>query len=347
MLKNVLIFDENSVLEEALRLLDENGNGVLPVVDRNNKFIGIITDGDIRRAFLNKNLSLNTVINRNPFTIRDTASKIRKIQFLKKIHRRHLPILNEKGELVDVFLLDEIDFNIKDNSVVIMAGGLGSRLGELTKNIPKPMLKVGEKPILEIILESFIDKGFNDFYISVNYKSDIIKNYFKDGRDYGVKIQYLEEDKPLGTVGGLTLIEPIPTKPFFLINGDILTDVNFEDVLNHYNKSKALATVCVRNYSFNVPYGVINTDGNNNIKTIDEKPKFNFKVNAGIYVLNPELLNEIPKNSYYDITSLFNKILKNKGKISTYTINGYWLDIGLKNDFKKANKEYYEVFDER
>ena len=234
--KNKLVLKGHSQFDEAISLLDENGNGVLPVVDENNKFIGLITDGDIRKAILNKTLDLEHIINKNPFKLDSKSSINERYQFLKSIRRRHLPLVDSKGIYVELFVMDDLEFNSKPNSVVIMAGGLGSRLGELTKNTPKPMLHVGSKPILENILENFIEYGFHKFYISVNFKSDKIIKYFGDGKKWGVVIKYLHEDQKLGTAGALSLIDEDLQESVLVTNGDVITTLNYDDLLEYHSK---------------------------------------------------------------------------------------------------------------
>ncbi len=197
-MKSSFVLDKNTTFEDAIKALDANGNGFLAVVDCESKLVGILTDGDIRRAILNKLTDLNAIINSNPVTLSHEVPKRQAIAFLKSIHRRHLPLVNAEHKLVDVLILDDIEFSAKQNRVMVMAGGYGTRLGNLTKDTPKPMLTIRNKPILEYILNHCYEHGFTNIYISVNYKSEVIKSYFKDGSHFGLNITYIEEKEKLG-----------------------------------------------------------------------------------------------------------------------------------------------------
>lgn len=333
-----LILDNNTQFDDAIKLLDICGNGVLPVVDKSNKLLGIITDGDIRKAILNKNLDLEHIVNKTPYKLNISSSKQHTVNYLKKIHRRHLPLVDDDNILIKMFTLDEEEFNLKPNWVVIMAGGLGTRLGELTKNTPKPMLNVGTKPMLEHIIGMFISQGFTKFMLSVNYKAEIIKEYFKDGKDLGIEIIYLEEDKRLGTGGALSLIDVKLDEPFFVTNGDVLASIDYEKLLEFHNDNKTDATMCIRKDSYQVPYGVIEIDNNNNIVDMIEKPTNHFFINTGIYMLSPEVLKYIPKNEYFGMPSLFELLKKDKKKTKSFEISEYWIDMGKPSDYDKINK---------
>jgi len=229
--KNLLL-SHDATFKDAIQLLDTNGNGFLAVVDEANVLIGILTDGDIRRAILDNKTDLLDIINKKPATMPEGSCSGNIRNQLKKSHKKHMPIVNDKGILKDVITLNQYEFNLKPNWVVIMAGGLGSRLGQLTKDIPKPMLQVGGKPILQRIIELFVSHGFTKFMLSVNYKSEIIKDFFADGKELGIEIKYLEETKRLGTGGALSLIDIQLDEPFFVTNGDIITSIDYEEMLS-------------------------------------------------------------------------------------------------------------------
>jgi dTDP-glucose pyrophosphorylase len=332
-----LIYSKDLSLEDVLKMLDINGNGVLPLVDDDNHLVGIITDGDIRRGILNKK-SVLQMVNFSPKSISNTLSEDEIENKLKNIRKRHLPIVDDDKKLVDILILDEIKLKRNKNSIVIMAGGLGSRLGELTKCQPKPMLRVGEKPLLENMIEILRDQGFYNFYISVNYKANIIKEYFGDGSSFGVEIKYLEESERLGTAGALSLIEEKLKHPFFVINGDIITTQNFNNIKKFHNKKNATATMCVKDHTITNPYGVIKTQDYKIIK-FEEKPEYNSLINAGIYLLNPEVLEIIPKNRYYDMPELFESLMNSKKEIVAYELKSYWIDIGHASDYERANTD--------
>jgi NDP-sugar pyrophosphorylase family protein len=224
-----------------------------------------------------------------------------------------------------------------------MAGGLVNRLRPLTDECPKPMLKVGNKPLLETIVENFIEYGFHRFYISVNYMADVVESYFGDGSRWGVDIEYLHEEHRLGTAGALSLLPETPTEAILVMNGDLLTKVNFKQLLDFHYGHQAQATMCVREYDFQVPYGVVKIDGQR-ITSIDEKPIQRFFVNAGIYVLEPEALDLISSNIFFDMTTLFEKLIELKKEPAVFPIREYWLDIGHLADYNRANGEYRDIF---
>jgi NDP-sugar pyrophosphorylase family protein len=224
-----------------------------------------------------------------------------------------------------------------------MVGGLGSRLWPLTENTPKPMLKVGDKPIVQTIIERFCEYGFVNIVMCVNYKSHIIQDYFGDGSEFGVNIEYIFEEERMGTAGALSLLRSIPEGPFFVMNGDLLTNVNFEHLLTYHTESEAYATMCVREYDFQVPYGVVNIEGHN-ILSIEEKPVHRFFVSAGIYMLSPEAIRHIPENKFYDMPTLFEKLIEYKEKVVSFPIREYWLDIGRIEEYERANNEFHGVF---
>jgi NDP-sugar pyrophosphorylase family protein len=240
-------------------------------------------------------------------------------------------------------LKEIISKNPKKSPVVLMAGGLGSRLRPLTNDCPKPLLKVGGKPILEIILEKFIDEGFQNFFISINYMGDSIRSYFGDGSRWDVSIEYLEEKERLGTAGGLSLFPEPPDEPVIVMNGDLLTKINFNNLLNFHKDSRASATMCVREHEVSIPYGVVRAESSRLIE-LQEKPVQKILVNAGIYVLSSEAVRLIPENSYFDMTDLFNTMIAKNWHTSVYQIREYWIDIGRMKDFEMANVEFGKFF---
>jgi NDP-sugar pyrophosphorylase family protein len=224
-----------------------------------------------------------------------------------------------------------------------MVGGLGTRLRPLTQDTPKPMLPVGGKPILQTIVEKFASYGFVNIVMCVNYKSEIIQNHFGDGSRFGVTIEYIFENERMGTAGALSLLSQRPEEPFFVMNGDLLTNVNFEHLLEFHEHHNAVATMCVREYDFQVPYGVVNIQ-EGKIITIEEKPVHKFFVSAGIYMLEPKSIEHIPSNTFYDMPTLFEKLIAMNENALSFPLREYWLDIGRMEEYEKANSEYHEVF---
>lgn len=344
-IKNIKI-TKDATIKKALKIIENGDIKIALVVDKKNKLIGTLTDGDIRRGFLkglNVNSCIDSIINKKPLIAKksDSKEKLLKNGLSKKIYQ--IPIVDLKGKAIDLYIIDElIKSKIKFNKVVIMAGGKGIRLRPLTKNTPKPMLKVGGKPILQRIIKSFKDCGYKDLIICVNYKSHIIENYFGNGDKFGVNIEYIKEKKMMGTAGALSLIREKFTEPFFIINGDLLTNLNFEKMLDFHIKHNSIATMGIKEYIINSPYGEVNLK-DENISSINEKPKRKFFANAGIYILNPECINLIPKK-FYDMTSLFKKIILTKKKTISFPLEEYWKDIGRLSDYEKANKEFLNKF---
>lgn len=330
-----LILKDSSTTKEALELLQQNGNGFLAVVDEEMYLLGVITDGDIRVALLEGNTELSNLINKSPTTMLYTTPKEEVVKCLKLIRRDNMPLVDHENRLVDVISLKTYEYNLQPNPVVIMAGGLGTRLGEITAKLPKPMLKIGRKPILENSVLQFRSYGFVNIYLSVNYKSQMIKDYFGNGSFFGVNIDYLEEDKKLGTAGALSLLPQPQSEPVLIINGDIITSLNFQALLDFHNEEKADATVCVSRYESTIPYGVISSH-ENRVESIEEKPTKYFWINAGIYVINPDIIAGIPKDTHLDMTRLLTDLLAEKKKVLSYKIDNLWFDIGNRKDFMEA-----------
>lgn len=288
--------------------------------------------------------SIENLYNNNPFKcyINDTRETIIQKAIDKNIYE--IPIVDDDNNLVGFETLTHLLKPREQlNKVVLMVGGLGTRLKPLTNDTPKPMLKVGDKPILETIIENFKKYGYTTIILSVSYKSEIIEKYFGDGSKFGVHIKYAHETKRMGTAGALSLLSDQLNEAFFVMNGDLLTNINFEHMMEYHLQHSSIATMGVREYDFQVPYGVVNTDGIY-IKSIEEKPVHNFFVNGGIYILNPDVLELIPKNEFFDMPTLFEKAIAQGMKSISFPIREYWLDIGRIEEFEKANNEYYEVF---
>lgn len=344
---NKIKLTPDSTIKEALKIIDSGAIQIAIVVDKEDKLLGTITDGDIRRGILN-NLSLDdsikTLIFKNPTTakISDTKEDILKKALAKKLHQ--IPIVDDLNRVISIKEIGElVRPQTKSNKVLLMVGGLGTRLRPLTENTPKPMLKVGNRPILQTIVEKFAEYGFINITMCVNYKSQIIKDFFGDGSQFGVNIEYILEEERMGTAGALSLLDSTPSEPFFVMNGDLLTNVNFENLHDYHLNNKSIATMCVREYDFQVPYGVVNLD-DNKIMSIEEKPVHKFFVSAGIYMLSPQALKYIPENKFYDMPTLFEKLIQMNEKIVSFPLREYWLDIGRIEEFEKANNEYSEVF---
>lgn len=324
-------------LDDILNALEEVGVGSIIVIDDNLILVGIVTDGDIRRAILNKENNIDNFINKQPEVWKEFQSRHAGINHLKKIHRNILPIVDDKNKIVDVLCLDEINFDTVTNPVVIMAGGLGTRLYPLTKDTPKPMLPINGKPILEKIMERLINQGFQNFYISINYLGEQIKEYFQDGSKWDISIKYIEETKRLGTAGALSKLTSVIKEPFIVMNGDIITDLDFREFLSFHISQNSESTMCLYKQVHQVPFGVVEFDNDNKIISMIEKPKNEYFINMGIYVINPETLEYIPKDDYYDMPSLFQNIIDNHKTTKVFLFYGLWNDIGRIEDYKSAH----------
>ena len=337
----------DSSIKEALIAIDSGAMKIAVVVDDEGGLYGVLTDGDIRRGLLKGMMlsdKIETIVKREPVVcyVNSTKEEILSKSIGKKIY--HLPVLDEDGKVVGIEDVDALlEQKSKSNRVVLMVGGLGSRLRPLTEHTPKPMLKVGEKPILETIIENFKRYGFVDIILSVNYKSEMVEAYFGDGSSFGVNITYIHEQKRMGTAGALSLMKESLNEPFFVMNGDLLTNVNFEHFLNFHLENNSCATMAVREYEQQIPFGVINHE-DGKICSIVEKPTERYYVNAGIYILNPEVLALIPEDTFYDMPTLFcDLIAQNKTPLS-FPVHEYWLDIGQIHQLKQARDEYYDIF---
>jgi dTDP-glucose pyrophosphorylase len=345
-IEKILVSPASSI-KETLEIIDKGVKQIALVVDDNNKLLGTVTDGDIRRAILDgKDLesSVDIVMNKNYTALSIDSDKEKIKNTFKNKEINQIPLVDKNNIVQDIVLINDIlKSKNKNNYVVLMAGGLGTRLRPLTEDIPKPLLPVGDKPILETIIEQFISFGFNNFIITVNYKADKIRDYFGNGEKYNANITYIEEEKRLGTAGALSLIDKKIDEPFFLMNADLLTKLNFDSMLRyHLNKDNTL-TIASREYKYEVPYGVLEVE-NEKVTSLEEKPDHKFFVSAGAYILNPELLTRIPKNEYYDITELIDFLLSENGDVGTFPIHEYWLDIGQHEDYKQAKDEYWSEF---
>jgi len=334
------VIKPDAVISAAVHALNTGGFEIGLVADHDGHLLGTVTDGDVRRGLLrglNMDSPVTTIMNARPLTVTPDVARDVMLAKMIKSTLRQLPLIDGAGRVVGLVHMRELTPPIesRDNWVVLMAGGLGERLRPLTEHTPKPLLSVGDKPILESILEGFFEQKFRRFYISVNYKADAIKRYFGNGGKWNVEIRYLEEEVRLGTAGALKLIPDSPQGPLLIMNGDLVTRVNFQDLLDYHDQQKAKATMCVRQYDIQVPFGVVGIKGNR-IQAIDEKPVQRFLVNAGIYVLDPGLIGLIPAGEKFDMTDLFARVVASKHDTAAFPIHEYWLDVGRLGDLERA-----------
>jgi len=344
---NHFLLDEQATIKQAFETIDEGALKIAIIVNQNKQVIGTISDGDIRRALL-KNYTLDDSIEniyfKTPFLANQNDSKQHIIKEAISRQLYQVPVVDKNNYLIDIVdIAKALKTRKRKNKVILMAGGLGTRLHPLTLDTPKPLLKVGDKPILQTIIEKFASCGFEDIILSVNYKADMIKEYFKDGKNLDVNISYIQEEKRLGTAGALSLLKDIPKEPFFVMNADLLTNIDFENFLDFHMIQKSLATMAVRDQEYQIPYGVVTTQ-DSKILSIEEKPTYKYFVNAGIYLLSPEVLKYIPKDTFFDMPTLFDTLIKKQKNILSFPIHEYWLDIGRMEELQKAQNEYFGVF---
>ncbi|MCP3672118.1 MAG: CBS domain-containing protein [Gammaproteobacteria bacterium] len=340
--KAVVLRPEDT-MENAIQALDREALRIVLVADTKGRLLGTITDGDIRRALIKHfgmDANLDEVMNKEPTIAQVKDGREAILAMMKEKDLLHMPIVDDAGCIVSLETLQHLIKSKKlDNPVFLMAGGFGKRLRPLTNDVPKPLLKVGSKPILEKILNQFIEKGFHNFFISTHYKAEMVREHFGDGGRWDVDIRYVHENEPLGTAGALGLLpDDLPDLPIMMMNGDLLTEVNIERLLEFHNARGGIATMCVREYDFQVPYGVIEAkDGV--IKGVIEKPVHKFFVNAGIYVLSQDLVKSVDGTRYLDMPHLLDESIRSGSQVNSFPIHEYWLDIGRMEEFERANRD--------
>ena len=332
---------------EAIAAVESGSIQVALVLDGSSRLLGIVTDGDIRRGLL-RGIALSglatDVMNRNPVSAPATLSRDERLHLMRQKSIKQLPLLDDSGQLVDVETFDELlEAPHYPNPVLIMAGGLGERLGALTRDIPKPMLNVGGRPLLETIVRNVVQQGFKNIFISVNYKAETIVDHFGDGSALGAAIQYVHETERLGTAGALGMLPATPDLPMVVTNGDILTTINYGSLLDFHNGTPAEATMAVREHKVHVPYGVVSAS-EGYLQAIREKPTESWYVSAGIYVVGRAAFDHVKRGTRIDMPTVLERIVANKGRVAIYPIREYWLDIGRMEDFEQAHAEFHEVF---
>ena len=338
--------DSSKSIREAMNLINETSKGIVLVVDENGRLVGTVTDGDIRRGLL-RGLSMDApisqVIQRYPIVVSISTPKETMIELMRINDIRHLPIVDEQRRLIGLEYQTIVDSDYEAPlTAVIMAGGEGKRLRPLTENLPKPMLKVGGKPILEILVESLRNVGFKRILLVVCYLSNIIEDYFNDGSAFGVDSRYIRESKPLGTAGGLGLIgeDLRPTSPFLAVNGDLLTDLNFRTFRDFHIASHYDFTICSRPYEVQIPFGYPVIDGDVVVE-FREKPKLTYLVNSGIYCISPELLEEVPVNDYFDMPDLIRRAIQLQKQVGVFPLREHFHEIGRPESLEVA-EEFYQ-----
>lgn len=338
------LLQSTSTAREALRKLDilpEFSSRTLFVVDSSNHLLGSVTDGDIRRGLL-KNLEISDAVTSFMHTeCKRIIIKPEGPDTLKKYRNqdiRLVPVVDQNNIITDLLDLDKTR-TVLPLTAIIMAGGKGERLRPLTEKTPKPMLQIGNKPIIEHNVDRLIQYGIREIYISINYLGDQIKNYFGDGSSKGISIKYIEETTPLGTIGSVSLIPSIENEHVLLLNSDLLTNLDFESMFEDYQNTKAMMTVASIPYQFQVPYAVLETK-EEVVHAFAEKPSYTYYSNAGIYMIAKEAIQRfVPKEKFYNTTDLMEAVITSGNKLTHHPHHGYWLDIGKYPDFIRAQED--------
>lgn len=339
-----IVVGPNVPISECVSVLDRGGVEILAICDEDYKLLGIVTDGDIRRAFLKKipfDSPCISIASIHPLTANEGISPSQALQLLnhgKPFLVNQLPILDSEGRIVDVLLRSDLQkTDIPGVRAVVMAGGFGTRLLPLTEGLPKPMLPLGDRPVMEHIIEQLKDAGISNISVTTHYLPEKIREHFGDGSNFDVTINYVEEQNPLGTAGSLSLVE-IGTEPILVINGDILTKADIRSMIAFHKKYNADMTVGVRQFELKIPYGVLDCD-EMVVTAIREKPTMRFFVNAGLYLLEPHAHVCIPRGMRYDMTDLMGHLIASGKRVVSFPIIEYWMDIGQVSDYERAKSD--------
>ena len=336
-----VIMPVNSNLAEVVQNLEEYTLKIVLIVNKLGVLIGTICDGDIRRGLLrglDMESGIDTVIQYDALLVPPDMERQLVMQLMEANKIKQVPIVDEKHQILGLHLWDDISIApARPNLMVIMAGGMGVRLRPQTNNLPKPLLSVANKPMLEHIIDRAKVEGFTHFIIAIHYLGHMIEEYFGNGDRLGVKIDYLREDSPLGTAGALSLLSP-PNEAFVVTNGDVITDIRYGEMIDFHNRYSSSATMAVRVHEWEHPFGVVKTDGVD-IVNFEEKPIARSHINAGVYVINSENLSELISNEHCDMPDLFERLKLNGKRIIAYPMHEPWLDVGRPADLEKANKQ--------
>ncbi len=344
MIERIRVQADASILE-AMRAINAGGVEIAIVADTDGRLVGLLSDGDIRRAILNGftlESPIAEIVNRRPLSMPETAARDELLAVMGRHSIRQIPLVDEKGRATQIaWITDLIRTDLRPNQAVIMAGGEGKRLYPLTRDVPKPMLEVRGRPILEHLIDQLRQYGVFRITLAVNYLRDTIKDHFGNGERFGVRIDYLQEDQPLGTVGALSLLADKPSHPFLVLNGDLMQQVNFNSLLEFHERHDYQATMCAVRYSMELPFGLIEVEGNQLTRLV-EKPVHTVNSNAGIYVLNPGALDLLTHDEPCDATDLLQRLVDAGKPVGVFTLydHEHWLDVGRKGDYDYACHEY-------
>jgi len=337
------ILPATATLQDVISNMNMSSLRIVLVANEQGLLEGTVSDGDIRRGLL-KGLTLDspieTVIHRGALVVPSSMARDVVLQLMVENHVLQIPVVDEKQRVIGLHVWDEITaLPPRSNRMVIMAGGKGTRLRPLTENFPKPLVAVAGKPMLEHIIERAKHEGFTDFVFAIHYLGHLVDEYFGDGSRFGVRIEYLRENSPLGTAGALSLLNPRPNEPFVVTNGDVVTDIRYGELLDFHIRHDASATMAVRTHEWQHPYGVVQTRGID-ISGFEEKPIARSYINAGVYVLSAPVLEELEPNMPCDMPTLFEKLQSRSLRTVAYPMHESWLDVGCPDDLEKAHHAF-------
>lgn len=342
----ICVFPKAPIIR-AVEAIETGACQIALVIDTDRHLIGTVTDGDVRRGIL-RGISLEQpiecIMNGTPLVAEANVGRDAILRLMRDRELHHVPVVDLNGRLIGLETLDDLILRENPDSwVVLMAGGLGTRLRPLTDTTPKPLLSVGGRPLLETIIENFANQGFSRIFLSVNYKAEMFEQHFGDGSRFGVNIQYIHEPDRRGTAGALSLLPYCPEHPLIVMNADLLTTLDFRQFLEFHRLHGSKATMGVREYSFQVPYGVVEADGVR-LVSISEKPVNKFFISAGMYILEPQVLDRIPVGCFYDMPTLLQSLANDKQEVAVFPVREYWLDIGRLDDLERAQDEFGKFF---
>ncbi len=346
-LLEAVLAGEQEPMQRIIERINWANMEIILVVDASGRLIGTITDGDIRRGLLagvDLDQPAGLIMNRRPVTAHQGLTRNEMLRIMREKSIRHLPVVDASGRPVSLERLEHIVDAISGHDAVVMAGGLGSRLSPLTDDTPKPLLPVGNRPILDHILGGLKSAGIEDVVLSLNYRGDQIRHHVGSGEQHGMRVNYITEKQRLGTAGALSLLSPRPVRPFLVMNGDLLTNLNYAKLLRFQQEGDYALVMCVRQYKIQVPYGVVQINPDGRISGLQEKPVHEHFINAGIYVMKPHCLDYIPENKYFDMTDLADRLIERGENIGAFPLVEYWRDIGRPEDLRAAAEEQTRHF---
>jgi len=333
-------------IRQAVRMLNDGHQRIVLIVDDEFHLLGVVADSDVRR-FILKGLSFDQPVReimvREPVIAHLDMSDMVVLNLMQSTKCYEIPVLDGKQKIVGLKTLDMLVAESQPTTVVIMAGGLGSRLMPLTENLPKPLVMIGDKPILFVLLDQLLAAGFTNIYLTINYKADMIRDAIASVPAYAQLVRFVEETERLGTAGALSLLPETPATPFFVINADLLTKMDFKAMLNFHKMEANHITMAVREEKYQIPLGVVRLLGGR-VLGVDEKPVYTYFVNAGVYVVEPTLLQLIPVMRSYDMPELINAAIDNNKQVGSFPVYEYWLDVGGHSDLKRAQSDAKSLF---